>query len=69
MAASARKSASVNLEKKTFLESGDSHEKPQSSSKDQKERAVGVNSRLKEREEKREGERKKERKDERKTSN
>ena len=69
VAASARKSASVNLEKKTFLESGYSHEKPQSSSKDQKERAVGVNSRLKEREEKREGERKKERKDERKTSN
>ena len=37
MAASARKSDSVNLEKKTFLESDDSHEKPQSSSKDQKE--------------------------------
>ena len=37
VAASARKSASVNLEKKTFLESGDSHEKPQSSFKDQKE--------------------------------
>ena len=78
MAASARKSASVNLEKKTFLESGDSHEKPQSSAKTKRNikmfpvRAVGVNSLLKEREEKkkrREGERKKERKEERKTSN
>ena len=37
VAASARKSDSVNLEKKTFLESGDSHEKLQSSSRDQKE--------------------------------
>ena len=37
VAASARKSDSVNLEKKTFLESGDSHEKLQSSSGDQKE--------------------------------
>ena len=33
VAASAGKSASVNLEKKTFLETGDSHEKPQSSAK------------------------------------
>ena len=37
VAASARKSDSVYLEKKTFLESGDSHEKLQSSSRDQKE--------------------------------
>ena len=73
MAASARKSASVNLEKKTFLESGDSHEKPQSSAKTKRNikmfpvRAVGVNSLLKEREgkkKKRERERKRRKKNE-----
>ena len=73
MAASARKSASVNLEKKTFLESGDSHEKLQSSAKIKRNikmfpvRAVGVNSLLKEREgkkKKRERERKRRKKNE-----
>ena len=74
MAASARKSASVNLEKKTFLESGDSHEKPQSSAKTKRNikmfpvRAVGVNSLLKEREGKKKKEREKER-EERRTKN
>ena len=71
MAASARKSASVNLEKKTFLESGDSHEKPQSSAKTKRNikmfpvRAVGVNSLLKEREGKKKKEREKEREERR----
>ena len=75
MAASARKSASVNLEKKTFLESGNSHEKPQSSAKTKRNikmfpvRAVGVNSLLKEREgKKKKREREKER-EERRTKN
>ena len=74
MAASARKSASVNLEKKTFLESGDSHEKPQSSAKTKRNikmfpvRAVGVNSLLKEREGKKKKEREKER-EKRRTKN
>ena len=74
MAASARKSASINLEKKTFLESGDSHEKPQSSAKTKRNikmfpvRAVGVNSLLKEREGKKKKEREKER-EKRRTKN
>ena len=74
VAASARKSDSVNLEKKTFLESGDSHEKPQSSAKTKRNikmfpvRAVGVNSLLKEREGKKKKEREKER-EERRTKN
>ena len=75
VAASARKSALVNLEKKTFLESGDSHEKPQSSAKTKRNikmfpvQAVGVNSLLKEREgKKKKKEREKER-EERRTKN
>ena len=78
VAASARKSASVNLEEKTFLESGDSHEKPQSSSRDQKEHLdvfcpsgwrKFAFERKGRKEKKRERERNKERKEERKTSN
>lgn len=75
VAASARKSDSVNLEKKTFLESGDSHEKLQSSSRDQKEHLdVFCPSgwrkfafKRKGRKEKKERERKKDKKEERKT--
>ena len=73
MAASARKSASVNLEKKTFLESGDSHEKPQSCAKTKRNikmfpvRAVGVKFAFKRKggkEKKRERERKRRKKNE-----